>query len=330
MRLSKAQIEEAAMGTETVTEEGDCLCLHRFTAEQENIYKKRWNHMGIRPTAGICLSFETDSPSLSIGVTVSRCLSRFFPVHEIFCGGRPAGCFGNPEPGVESRPGDYGGVFELGPGMKRVRIVFPWSVSSMIRYLDLEDGSVFRPVRPKSRTIFFGDSITMGFDAGIPSAAYMVRIAELLGTEGFNKAVGGEIFFPELAHCRESFEPDLIITAYGTNDWNSQERPAIRQNCRDFFAALHENYPRTPVYALTPIWRSDLREKRAAGAFEDVGKIIREETAPYENVTVFDGFDFVPHEERFFSDRRVHPNDDGFRFYTENLWERIKGAAHRA
>lgn len=324
MLLSCEQIEKAALGAAWVSEESEGVRLHRFTQEQEKVYigtnfeKKVW------ATAGIVLSFKTDSPRMNMAVTVSGASTRKFFAHDVFCDGKLAGQLGNLGLGPEYPLGDYEKTFELGEGMKQIRIVFPWSVASVIRRLELEDGAAFIPVRPESRTVFFGDSITHGYDARFPSNAYMAAIAERLGTEGFNKAIGGECFCPALARCRETFTPDLIITAYGSNDWSGLEKEVFERNCRDFFKALHEQYPQTPVYALTPIWRKDLHAQKPAGAFENAGKIIREMTAPYETITVLDGFDFVPHEETYFSDLRLHPNDEGFRFYTENLWKAIK------
>ncbi len=325
MKISLEQIRDAALGAAWVSEEAGDVRLHRFTEEQEKVYiggkfeSKAW------ATAGICLSFQTDSPWLSVRVTVSQGSSRNFFNHEIFVDGKRTGCFGNLDGGPEYKlEGTFGGRFGLGEGSKQVRIVFPWSVASVIQCLELEDGASFLPVRPGTRTVFFGDSITHGYDARFPSGTYMMQISALLETEGFNKAIGGERFCPALAQCRDDFTPDRIFTAYGTNDWSGLERAVLEQNCREFFRALHENYPQTPVYALTPIWRKDLRAQKPAGAFEDVAKIIREMTAPYEHMTVIDGFDFVPHEESYYSDRRLHPNDEGFRFYTENLWKAIR------
>ena len=46
------------------------------------------------------------------------------------------------------------------------------------------------------------------------------RLADALGAEEVNKAIGGECFFPELAATKEDFQPEYITVAYGTNDWS--------------------------------------------------------------------------------------------------------------
>ena len=38
---------------------------------------------------------------------------------------------------------------------------------------------------------------------------------------------------------------------------------------------------------------------------------------------IIDGLDMIPHNEKYFSDE-VHPNDDGFKFYAENMEKEIK------
>jgi hypothetical protein len=45
--------------------------------------------------------------------------------------------------------------------------------------------------------------------------------------------------------------------------------------------------------------------------------------ADLPNVTVISGFDFVPKDETYFSDLRLHPNDKGFECYSENLYSEI-------
>lgn len=64
--------------------------------------------------------------------------------------------------------------------------------------------------------------------------------------------------------------------------------------------------------------------ERKCGSFENVAATIRQATAPYKNMTVISGFDFVPKDPAFFADQRLHPNDAGFRHYTENVCKAIK------
>lgn len=90
-----------------------------------------------------------------------------------------------------------------------------------------------------------------------------------------------------------------------------------------FYGALRRNYPYAKIFAITPIWRKDYQGKRAFGPFEAVAAGIRQAVADIPDITVIDGFDLVPHDEKFFSDLRLHPNDAGFAHYGENLCRKI-------
>ena len=67
-------------------------------------------------------------------------------------------------------------------------------------------------------------------------------------------------------------------------------------------------------------------EYREFGDFKNVEKDIIEAVADIENITVISGFDFVPKDEKYFGDLRLHPNDEGFDHYVENLYGKIKSA----
>ena len=66
-----------------------------------------------------------------------------------------------------------------------------------------------------------------------------------------------------------------------------------------------------------------MKEERVFGDFLDVDKIIRECVKDIKNITVISGFDFVPKDEKYFADLGLHPNEDGFKSYIENLWSAI-------
>ena len=60
------------------------------------------------------------------------------------------------------------------------------------------------------------------------------------------------------------------------------------------------------------------------GDFSKVEQDIRNAVMDIENITVISGFDFVPKDEKYFADLRLHPNDDGFECYAESLYNEIK------
>ena len=61
---------------------------------------------------------------------------------------------------------------------------------------------------------------------------------------------------------------------------------------------------------------------------DDVGKIrfhriIRDIASKLKNVKVISGLDLVGHEKKLFADLMLHPRNDGFNEYFENLSKKI-------
>ena len=112
--------------------------------------------------------------------------------------------------------------------------------------------------------------------------------------------------------------------AYGTNDWSGLKEDEFKENCRGFYGALARNYPQAKLFALTPIWRKDSYPPKNCGEFAQIAEEIKAATKEYPNIVCVSGDDLVPHEERYFADQRLHPNDAGFAYYADNLWEQMK------
>ncbi len=334
MQLDLKQIKDITCGAVEVMRQQDGFHFYRFTAPQRELYEREKSHANVRvfSTSGIALNFITDSRHLTLKVTVEPGSSRKYFAFDVFVNGNSAGSLNNF--GDEDLIGEYCGVdlplgrfektFELGSGEKQVRIYFPWSVKAVVREITLDDGAYAVPIRPKYKLLSFGDSITQGYDALHPSNKYITKIAQALDAEEFNKGIGGEIFFPELAGIKENFTPDYITVAYGTNDWNGCTKQQFMQNCSAFFKNIHENYPNSRVFAITPIWRKSHNDKKAFDSFGEIGEIIGNITDKYENMTAICGYDFVPHDEKLFADLCLHPNDTGFNYYFENLLKHLK------
>lgn len=220
--------------------------------------------------------------------------------------------------------GEFSKEFILGDGEKTVCIHLPWTVKTLLEEISIDDNSFLEGIKPQKKLLAYGDSITQGFDALRPSNRYVARLADRLLAEEFNKGIGGEGFFPELAELKDSFVPDYITVAYGTNDWNGIDKETFQTKCKTFFANLSKNYPDSKIFAITPIWRKDHSENRIFGPFETVEKYIRELVKDHKNITVITGYDLVPEHESYFADLYLHPNDNGFACYAKNLYDKIK------
>ena len=333
MKLDFEKIKEISTGAVRVEREGEGVSFYRFTEKQQQIYKKRSADFYTKSfaTAGVRLSFSTNSKTLTLrGVAVSASSRRYYSI-DVFVNGRPAGYIDNFSAvdlpvmytTVDLPLGGFSGEITLGEGDKEVTVYLPWSVSVRIDELSLDDGAYVYALERKKKLIAFGDSITHGYDALRPSNRYISKICDAIGAEEINKAIGGEVFWQELACEPDDVTPDYITVAYGTNDWNSASRESMKENSRGFFSALRENYPEAKIFAITPIWRKDYTEERKYGDFLSVDSDLREATDGL-SITVVGGFDFVPKDEKYFADLRLHPNDEGFEYYFNNLLAAIK------
>lgn len=335
MKLNESQIRSAVWGAVRVCAEEGGIGFHRFTEEEEALYREihTEHQMKTLATSGVRLVFRTDSSTLRLAADFLPGTSRSYYSLDVLKDGAYLGCIRNHEP--EEMIPDYTamplplgpaeGSFELGAGEKTVTVVLPWSVRTVLKELVLEDGASFVPLRPKKKLLVYGDSITQGYDALHPSCRYASLLADSLGAEEINKAIGGEVFFPELAGCENGVEaPDYISVAYGTNDWKIIPEREFEENCKAFYRILSDKYPMAKIIAITPIWRKDIPDLPDRRPFHLVGDYIRKATADLPNVTVIEGWGFVPADESYFADLRLHPNDKGFAEYHKSLWKEVR------
>ncbi len=334
MKLTYEQINSITWGADRVELIDGYFRFFRFTKEQELAYYKRKldAYKKTSAAAGIKLVFKTDSKRLALGGFVDNYSTRKYYAIDVFANGQLIGSANNFE--GKNIPDDYAemklaggelyGSFELGDGEKTLTVYMPWGNRFFLSYVELDDGAELLPVRPNKRMLVFGDSITQGYDCMHPSAHHIVRLGEALSAEVKNKAIGGELFWPELVTAGENGEFDYIAVAYGTNDWSHGNREELLRNCEGFYRALSQKYPAARIFAIGPIWRGDHTAYKPYGAFSQLIEDIQNCVIGLPNVTFINGYDFVPHDPAYFADLRLHPNDSGFSHYFENLYAEIK------
>jgi len=332
MKLDYTQVASIATGAATVCEENGCYFFSRFTDEQKKMYRERTEECHLRSLsgAGIKLSFETDSRNLYLQYSVTPGSSRQYFSFDVFVNGACIGYLDNfgetvfPEKytEVELPLGRFSQQISLGEGTKQVTVYLPWSVQVAFEEIGIDDGACIRPFKREKTLLSYGDSITQGYDALRPSDTYVAALARALGADETNKGIGGEIFFPELAAAKENFKPDYITVAYGTNDWSLCTKEEFETNCFAFFKNLRHSYPKAKIFAITPLWRTDVHETTRVGKFEELEKTIRAGTKDLD-IAVISGLDLVPHKAELFADLFVHPRDEGFTYYFDNLYKEI-------
>lgn len=330
MKLNFAQIKEMTWGAARIAEEDGLLCFYRCTEAQEELLKKRKDEFYRHSlgTAGIRLVFQTDSEKLTLKVKVAEISDRKRFSFDIFANDELVGYLDNfsevelpiGEKYIELPVGDFEKTFALGEGDKTVCIHFPYSVKGMIKEIILDDNVSFEPIKSKKKMLAYGDSITQGYYALRSSNRYITRLAGYLGAEEINKGIGSDRFCPDLAKLKDDIKPDYIVVAHGTNDWRTNRtREEFREKAGEELRILRENYPEAKMIVISPIWRKDYMDERPFGDFTKLDEDLRTVVKNMDNVTVIRGFDLVPHEEQYFGDLQLHPNDKGFGEYFNNL-----------
>lgn len=328
MKLTLEQMKAVTVGIEDIHYENGVFSFHRFT-ESEKIFID--NHNVLHPS-GVKMEFKTDSKMLKIkGLTRQFLGSRSYFAFDIFENDIKIGSIQNLKDedacgnyAYETYElGDFSESFCLSDGEKKIKIVFPYTVVAEIKEIELTDASFISPVKQDKNIIFYGDSITQGYDALHPSKTYAYRLSEALKANMLNKALGGDHFCPDLVKAANAYNPECVIIAYGTNDWNSDEKEVIIKNSSAFLDNAMEKFPNSKIYVLSPIWRKDYTEYRKAGQFNEIEIIIKNACENRKNVHFISGFSLVPHDENFFGDLRLHPSDNGFEHYFKNLLDKI-------
>lgn len=317
MLLNVDQIRAISHGALSVFEENGEICLRRFTAEAQEYYRRTQDDFYRKSfaTAGIRLEFMTDSNTLSFSYHTRHASSRRFYYFDIYVDGVMVEHFGH-ENVSEARSNFR---MALPEGTHTVCVYLPALAEATLYDVALDDGAMCAPVSRPLKLLCYGDSITQGYDAKYSSSTYVNILADKLHAEVVDEGIGGEHFCPDLLDAKIPYSPDIITVAYGTNDWSNQPREATIRKANDFYAKLRALYPAAQIFAITPLWRADNERVTHVGLFGEIREIVRN-AAEKVGAVVIDGDRMIPHLADVCSDRYLHPNDIGFRFYANNLY----------
>ena len=318
MELTLSQLREITLGALDITEEADGFRFSRMTAAQAVVFTAMNETFGPKchTNSGVRLDFETDSAFLEIRWGKPVFAASTFCFFDVFVDGVLALHSGTYDCEAESR-GDF--YLALPEGVHRVQVFLPTKAGVCLASVKLSDGAQVVPCRPDRRILVHGDSITQGYDAVFPSGCYANILARHYNAEILNQAVGGANYNPRVLESVGEF--DFAVAAYGTNDWTKKTPETFGPDADAFFAKLKELYPDMPVYVILPIWRADDKSRpEAVGDFREARALLGA-LAKKQGFTVLDDYEMVPHDTELFSDKRLHPNDDGFVFYANRLIE---------
>ncbi len=337
MQLTFEQIKAITTGAVAIEQEENGIRFYRFNQEQRTLFQPRVRLLEEKmlSSAGIQLSFRTDSNTLFLRTTVSQGSASDHFSFDLFVNGVHIDSLDNFSHLVTSentdkdsyKLGTYEKIFTLGAGTKDVCLYFPWSVATVVKELSLEDGASLTPMLPAKKLLVYGDSVTHGNTVRYTSNHYIPRLARAMNVQVRNKAIAGTTTFPEMVLAESLYDPDYVLVAYGSNDWDRHEEVFFAENYRQMMQTIAENYPQAQVFAISPIWRGDQNTRqRRMGPLSTIEKNILAISKDFPNVTVIPGIDLVPHDLQYYADAGLHPNDAGYERYFQNLLPKIQAA----
>jgi lysophospholipase L1-like esterase len=208
---------------------------------------------------------------------------------------------------------------------------FPHMCQADIAGIEMDDACVVEPT-PASRLrwLAYGDSITQGMTATLPTRTVIGRCALVLDAAVQNVGVGGAVFDEWLADTVPGGSFDLVSIAYGTNDYHrSVPAERFQQNARRLLAALSGKHAGTPVVLLTPLtWIRPSAARPDGPSLAAYRESLLALAAEFKQVRIVPGDRMIPEGEEWFVDG-VHPNDPGFEVYAKNLLPHLKAALGR-
>lgn len=322
MILTTEQIRKITCGAVEVYDTENGVEFRTFTREQTNAYEVfRDERYALKTTTngGVRFAFETDSKSFSFVYGHYHDFSMGYGWFEIFVNGKKKAFFG-----CDLGRKNLTASAELGEGTKLVEVYFPWHKCMAVKDVTLDDGAFVKPVKRPLTMLSYGDSITQGCGVQCPSRVYPVQLADKLGADLHNKGISGDRFFPEVLELDEPVKPDIVTVAYGTNDWWNHSRPTVEKRSREYIKRLSAKFPAAKIFVISPIWRSGgERGQKFDGYLPEMYEILKKNCEGYSNITLLDGWSFVPADPSCFTDG-LHPNDFGADHYAENLYNEIK------
>ena len=306
--LSYDAIRSVAFGAVNITEQENGLRFNKFSDFQIEEWTKHNRYKEAASSTGIRLDFYTNSSTFYFAASLN---TKF----ELFING-------------ESKEISSTGKFDvtLEGEQNRITVLFPnHQVNSTIGEVKIDEGATPIPYTYARKFLILGDSITQGYSAATDSLSWANRITRMFDADSVIQAISGGCYQAHTLDPEVDFTPDYILVAYGTNDWSwgRSSMEDFKTYAQSFYDRLAELYPDATIIGITPIWRKD-NDPSKVGTFDDM----RAELAKIiESVGghAIDGIDLVPHERTYYGDDNcLHPNNEGFEYYANNLYEKIK------
>lgn len=311
--LTLEEIKKIVFGTVDIKEQDSWYVFYRLSERQREAAKRN-NHKTIQyATTGVRMDIVGSVQKISFDYRISPGSFRTFYGIDVLENGEARYHI------LEKIDETVSSFSYVPSGDGRITVYFPYDAIMEIKNVIIE--GTYEPYSHSSRWYIIGDSITQGFDTIFPMNSYVNRLMRSLDADFVNQAIGGDVFFAENLDPDLNYPADYALVGYGTNDWSHGNEPTKHAN--EFFTELRKMYPTIPLFYITPIWREKVKTTCWDMTLPEYRKIVTDIAKSYQ-ITVIDGSDLVPEDKSLFSfGSALHPNDDGFCFYAQNLQKKL-------
>lgn len=312
MRLTLDQIKAITVGALRVWEEDEVFRFAKCTQKQENAWFALDEVLGSRSmaTTGVRLDFYTNSKFIAFTPQIKSACGRY----EIYVDNIFKYYYGQSD-FAECKRKEIG----LDGNEHRITLYLPAHEIGSLECVEIEDGATVVPPEFERKILFIGDSITQGWDSTYDSLSYAQQVSRFLNAESIIQGIGGGFFHNTVFDEAIEFDPDIVVVAFGTNDWMYYKTVEEgKMQCSQFLEQIQNKYGDKKVFGISPIWRGDKEKTQAMGEFEECATYVKEEIRNH-HMTLVEGEKLVPHLREFFLGDIIHPNTSGFGIYALNL-----------
>lgn len=308
MNLTFEQVKGITFGAVDIIKKDEGVHFMKCSKRQIDAWYKLRTDLGERAetTTGVTIDFHTNSKNVAFSVSGHK--------FELLVNGvLTQQIMSEPEASQNEQIIHV----ELSGEENRVTLVFPSHGVGILRSISVDEGAYVHPHQFDKKILFIGDSITQGWDSKFDCMSFAYRVADFYNAERVINGIGGAIYHPS-TFDKVKFEPDIVIVAYGTNDYDYYRvYDEYKTSVSTYLEMIKAAYGEKNVFVITPIWRFDKDNTRPIGTFEKCRETIKNESERL-GFCVVDGYELVPHIDEFYADI-VHPNELGFGVYAEKL-----------
>lgn len=312
MKLTLEQIKTIAVGALKVWEADGAFRFAKCTQKQVDAWYKLDEILGFRAetTTGVRLDFHTNSTTFSFTPQINGEYERYeLYIDNVFTYYYTKADF----------VGDPRKEIVLDGEKHRITLYLPGHEIGALESVEIDDGATIAPHIFDCKMLFFGDSITQGWESTWDALSYAHNVSRVFNANSVIQGIGGSYSHNTVFDKDIEFEPDMVVVAYGTNDWNYyQTLEEGRMHFSQFLDQLVERYGDKKLFGISPIWRDDYEKDPAMGSFKSCCDYVKEEIKKH-NMILIEGESLMPPLPEFFIEDVLHPNTSGFGIYALNL-----------